>query len=229
MCVSNWQVVASFLSADDVRNCSVVCSSWRAVFCQSVTQLSLPLSHPLLLAGPGQADLLAADDAGTSTHLAAQGAAGSSAAAAWQQQRPRGLHDIYGLPHPRQISLVKAFPNVKSLVLVHNTMLHRHQARAALQAVQALWPKVADLSIQDCVSWDFPLDYEALGSMKHLTSLGLLFQGQGGMDEAGQPAYRSGMKHLCGLSNLCSLTMKWIIGYDVDSFLDFEEVRGFAR
>ncbi len=36
----------------------------------------------------------------------------------------------------------------------------------------------------------------------------LLFQGQGGMDEAGQPMYRASMPHLCKLDQLKELCMK---------------------
>ena len=36
----------------------------------------------------------------------------------------------------------------------------------------------------------------------------LLFQGQGGMDEAGQPLYRASMPHLCRLGQLRELCMK---------------------
>eukprot|EP00198_Chlamydomonas_reinhardtii_P012247 XP_001701584.1 predicted protein [Chlamydomonas reinhardtii] len=99
------------------------------------------------------------------------------------------------------------------------TMVH-----AALSAVRVLWPGVRGLSVHDGCTWDLPLDYAALGAMTHITSLELLFQGQGGMDEAGQPLYRASMPHLCRLGQLRELCMKWIIGYDVDSFLDFSEV-----
>lgn len=239
------QVIASWCRLEDVAPASLVCRAWRAAFSLTVTRLHLPLSHPLLLAGPpphAPAPQYGGSAPGASGSTSECGAGGQQAgeaaagagpsssssghalAKAQQQARP-SLPSLYGPAHPSLLTLATAFPNVKSLVLMHNTMLHRQQARAALSAVRALWPAVSDLCIQDCVSWDFPLDYEALGAMTHLTSLGLLFQGQGGMDEAGQPMYRSGMLHLCRLRSLRSLTMKWIIGYDVDSFLDFEEVR----
>ncbi len=38
----------------------------------------------------------------------------------------------------------------------------------------------------------------------------LLFQGQGGMDDAGQPLYRASIPHLCQLSRLRELTMKCV-------------------
>ncbi len=38
----------------------------------------------------------------------------------------------------------------------------------------------------------------------------LLFQGQGGMDDAGQPLYRASMPHLCRLGRLGELCMKWV-------------------
>ncbi|KAG2427958.1 hypothetical protein HXX76_011945 [Chlamydomonas incerta] len=120
--------------------------------------------------------------------------------------------------------LAVAFPFLTHITLVHNSMLHRRQVHAALSAVRALWPGVRGLSVHDSCTWDLPLDYAALGAMTHLTSLELLFQGQGGMDEAGQPLYRASMPYLCRLGQLRELCMKWIIGYDVDSFLDFAEV-----
>lgn len=41
----------------------------------------------------------------------------------------------------------------------------------------------------------------------------LLFQGQGGMDDAGQPLYRASMPHLCRLGRLGELCMKWVKGW----------------
>ncbi|KAG2495141.1 hypothetical protein HYH03_006750 [Edaphochlamys debaryana] len=135
----------------------------------------------------------------------------------WMTPAPQ--HVVTPLPRLRT-----DFPRVTHITLVHNALLHRCQVHAALSTLRTLWPGVRGLSVHDSVTWDLPLDYSALGVMTHITSLELLFQGQGGMDEAGQPLYRSSMPHLCRLANLEELCMKWIIGYDVDSFLDFDEV-----
>ncbi|GFR52425.1 hypothetical protein Agub_g14997, partial [Astrephomene gubernaculifera] len=267
------QDVCSFLPSPDLAAASLTCRSWRVAACALVTHLTLPLNHPLLVAGParGWAECvarMAAEQAAQRQGLAADAAAGGSGcdgggsgAARYDTSsanpaalaaapaataapststsfaRPPQLppppppqpttqqHQQFPqrpmVPLPR---LRTDFPFVRHITLIHNAMLHRLQAHSALSTLRALWPGVGSLSVHDSVTWDLPLDYSALGALTHITSLELLFQGQGGMDEAGQPLYRASMPHLCKLGRLRELCMKWIIGYDVDSFLDFNEV-----
>ncbi|GLC49020.1 hypothetical protein PLESTB_000173700 [Pleodorina starrii] len=275
------QDVFSFLFAHDLASASMTCQAWRAAACGMVTHLTLPLNHPLLVAGPAPAwaELVARTDSQLSAQrrphvggpIAGADAAGGNGPAKQgpngttpsrpgssgngQQEglgalagpstgaggagpntpltgagggmhyavvaSPLAVSPPHGAPLPR---LRTQFPMVTHITLIHNAMLHRAQVHAAMSTLRALWPAVRGLSVHDSVTWDLPLDYSALGVMTHITSLELLFQGQGGMDEAGQPLYRASMPHLCRLGQLRELCMKWIIGYDVDSFLDFNEV-----
>ncbi|GLI62185.1 hypothetical protein VaNZ11_004770 [Volvox africanus] len=278
------QDIFSFLS-HDLGSASLACRAWRTAACAMVTHLTLPLNHPLLVAGPapGWAELVArmtsqqgilrerittgdqsehttptgnvavSSSLGTSarpnsgvSHWLRDGevvTAGPSSVGAGaggsapSPSTPGGLRIMFppgavdvspltaaprrGTPLPR---LRTQFPWISHITLIHNAMLHRAQVHAAISTLRTLWPTVLGMSVHDSVTWDLPLDYSALGVMTHITSLELLFQGQGGMDEAGQPMYRSSMPHLCKLGQLKELCMKWIIGYDVDSFLDFSEV-----
>ncbi|KXZ45761.1 hypothetical protein GPECTOR_51g747 [Gonium pectorale] len=256
--------VCSFLVCPDLAAASLTCRAWRLAACGLVTHLTLPLNHPLLLAGPAKSwaegvarlaqhsSLQRPEDGyaaaatpvrnagagggggGGATGVGPSGTAGggdgatgaAAAAAVADAQRtpvssPMWVSPPAMAPLPR---LRTDFPAVRHITLIHNALLHRAQVYAALSTLRALWPGVRGLSVHDSVTWDLPLDYSALGVMTHLTSLELLFQGQGGMDEAGQPLYRASMPHICRLSQLRELCMKWIIGYDVDSFLDFDEV-----
>ncbi|EFJ41623.1 hypothetical protein VOLCADRAFT_98367 [Volvox carteri f. nagariensis] len=269
------QDVFSFLFTHDLASASMSCRAWRTAACAMVTHLTLPLNHPMLIAGPapGWAELVANmvrqqgaqqrhkageqlpySTAAVSSHgmtptrpvsgadswprLGEVTAIAGPSSSASPSTPPSSTAEGHRAPHTIDASPLAAtprrgtplprlrtdFPRVTHITLIHNAMLHRAQVHAAMSTLRALWPTLRGMSVHDSVTWDLPLDYSALGVMTHITSLELLFQGQGGMDEAGQPLYRASMPHLCKLGHLKELCMKWIIGYDVDSFLDFNEV-----